>query len=435
MRLKALLAQRLSLRSEFKTWLDGVLATAGTEGRGLTAEEDAKQKDYQAKLAAQDQLIAGEELAASLAPPPTTVLDAGPVDPSRVEVGPANILNDPFRGFHEGSRFAMGEFAIAVKGANTPGTVVDRRLVEGGLMAAPSNYHQTTGAEGAMIPTAVSTSIMELVFQDPVLGLINVEPTDKPVVSMLADQTTPWGATGIQASWRAEGTQMSPSKLVTDPRQVRVQELYAFVLATEELLEDAPRLTDRINRKAPQAIQWKLVESFISGTGAGQPLGWFSTNYSGKVSVTRSGANLIAVADVTKMFERLLVQDGVDNSFWLVNRTTLPQLMTMVIGQQPVWHANMAVAPGGVLLGRPVYFSEHCEPLGTAGDIHLVNPAGYMALARGSAQLETSIHLYFDYAMTAYRLMTRFGGMPLLSAVVTPPKATASTKAHFITLS
>jgi HK97 family phage major capsid protein len=281
----------------------------------------------------------------------------------------------------------------------------------------------------------MSSRIWQLVFDDPLMTRIPIEPTSSPVITLDADETTPWGSSGIQAKWRIEASQMMPTKLVEAGRQLRVNELYAFVLCTEEILEDAPRLNDRLNTKAPAAIRWKLIDSFVSGNGVGKPLGWNSDNYAGRISVTRAVANQIAVADITKMYERLLVLDGPDASFWLTNRATIPQLMATTIGNQPVWlppSNSIKEAPGGFLMGYPVVFSDHAETLGTAGDIQLINPAGYLAVQRGQTRQDSSIHLYFDYAITAFRWIVRFGGMPLLNAAVSPAKG--NSRSAFVRL-
>lgn len=448
MRLKQLQKKLETVKAEFKAWLDGVMTAADKENRGFTEEEQAKQAEFQARVDNLESLIAAEQTLAGLEPTPDSVIDAGPIDGPHIEVGAANIQRDPFRGFREGSgeeaRFAMGEFALAVRAACRAGGHLDQRLVDGGLMptggvrAAPTNYHQETGTpEGAMVPPVVSQAIWEIVFDDPLLALLTIEPTGGNVVEILGDETTPWGATGIVAKWRSEGTKMEPSKLDTKMKQVRLQELYAFVLSTEELLEDAPRLADRLNRKAPEAIRWKLMEAFMWGTGAGQPLGWAQANYAGKVSVSRKTASQINPDDPVKMFARLLVQGGPDRSFWATNRDTLPDLiLRSIVGNVPVWMppSGLAGAPNGTILGRPVFFSEHCETLGTAGDLQLVNPDGYYATQRGPARQDSSIHLYFDYAITAFRWMFRFAGQPLLSAAVSAAKG-SSSKSHFVVLS
>lgn len=450
MRLKALQSKRAALVSEFKAWLDTALTAASKEERELTADEQAKQKAYQAQLDTIDGLITAEKALAALSAQPSAVAvaqvvpaaavpsaepvpDAGPV--ARTEVGPGPVEKDPARGF--AGPHPIADFARAVKAACTPGGVVDGRLIQGGLMAAPSNQHQSSGAEGAMVPPAMRAGIWQLVFDDPLMQLLTIEPTESPVVDVIGDETSPWAATGVQAKWRAEGTQMTATKLDTKTKQVRAHELYAFVLASEELLEDAPRLNDRLNNRAPAAIRWKIIESFMFGTGAGQPLGWAQTNYAGKVTVSRANASQISPTDVSKMFSRLLVQGGGDRSFWVSNRDTLPELVVrMTVGNMPVWLPPSGIqgAPNGSILGRPLFFSEHCQTLGTEGDLQLVNPDGYYAIQRGAARFDSSIHLFFDYNMSAFRWVTRFGGQPLLSAAVAAAKG-SSSKSHFVILS
>jgi HK97 family phage major capsid protein len=119
-----------------------------------------------------------------------------------------------------------------VREACRAGGHIDRRLIEGGLMAAPTNVHSSAGAEGAMVPPAMRTEVWQLVFNDPLLDLLTVEPTASPTVDLIGDETTPWGATGIQAYWRSEAGQMTASKLDTKPKQVRVHPRRGFTPAS-----------------------------------------------------------------------------------------------------------------------------------------------------------------------------------------------------------
>jgi HK97 family phage major capsid protein len=451
MRLKQLLERRAGLVQEANTALDAATALAEKEGRSLSDAELTPQKAFDATIAGLDRDIAAERSRMDrAAPAPTPIMDAGPVA-SRIEVGPPNLTRDPKRGF-----FNFGDFGKAVYEFCRPGggSVIDRRLIEGGLlggflaagllvgsasagpMAAPTNYHQETATpEGAMVPPDFRQAIWQLVFNDPLLAKFPLEPTNSNQVDLLADESTPWGATGVQATWRAEGVQMVASKLVTGNRSVRVHELYAFVLATGELLDDAPRLNDRLNTKVPAAIRWKLIEAFVSGTGAGQPLGFLNAAYAGGIIVNRAGgANTITTPDIGAMERRLLVTDGPDNSFWVTNRDTLPQLLAMTVANNAVFLSGNSLAgrPIATLLGRELLFSDHASSLGTKGDLMLVNPDGYFAIQRGPSQSDSSIHLFFDYNITAFRTMFRFGGQPLLSAAVTPAKG--SSRSHYVIL-
>jgi len=337
----------------------------------------------------------------------------------------------------------MAEFAVSVRRASI-NQGVDPRLARtygAPVMGAPTNFHQETGGtsgEGYEVPPQMRQDIWDMVFgAGDLLDLVDLEPTSAPVVGMLADESTPWAASGIFARWRSEASQMDPQKMATKSRLTQLHELYCFVLATDELLEDAPRLANRLTRKAADAIRWKASDSFVYGTGAGQPLGYF--NAPCLVSVAKEGsqaADTLAVANIAKMYSRLLVFAG-DSPRWLGNRDILPQLIGLTIGDQPVWiPANQGLqgAPDGFLLGLPLQFTEHAKSLGDKGDLQLVNLKGYYATQRtGGVRFATSIHLYFDYAMQAFRWMFRLGGQPYLTAAVSPANGT-TTKSHFITL-
>lgn len=330
----------------------------------------------------------------------------------------------------------IGEFAHAVHGAiqaNQTGGVVDKRLV------AVAGSHQGGGSngEGYSLPPQFRDEVWELVNEFDEFGsLIDEEPTMHRQVNIGADETTPWGSAGIKAYWRAEGAQMTPSELSDEGRNVPLHELYTLVLASEELLEDAPRLSNRITRKAAEAIAWKKNLAIVEGNGTGQPLGWFPSN--ALITVPKEGsqaADTIVAENVVKMFSRLRLIPG-DMPFWLVNQDTLPQLMTMTIGDKPIWipPTGFAGAPGGFLLGLPVKFSEFAKTLGDKGDIQLISPKGYYGARRSSGpKFASSIHLYFDYNLQAFRWTFRYGGQPHLSGPVDPKNGSA-TKSHFVAL-
>lgn len=362
------------------------------------------------------------------------------VTPAVPVVGPLvrsvhdNIEDDPRRGFVN-----IGDFAMAVYRLGASPSLPDPRLAALSRHAQPTGQMQESGAaEGFMVPPEMRREIFELIFElNDLLGMVDSEPTNSNAVDLLADESTPWGTTGIQVRWRAEASQMTTSKLETLTRTVKLEELYAFVLATEELLADAPRLNDRLTRKTADAFSWKIGETIFQGTGAGVPLGFMQS--AALVSVAKESgqaADTVNATNLLKMFSRLL-QSGVARSVWFANSDVLPQIGVMSIANQPVWipqPAGMRAAPGGVLLGRPLIFTEHAKTIGDKGDIVIIDPKGYFA-PRKQAGIEfaESMHLYFDYNIRAFRWIMRFGGQPHLSAPVTPPNS-ALTKSHFVTL-
>ncbi|QEH80838.1 phage major capsid protein [Sphingomonas sp. C8-2] len=131
------------------------------------------------------------------------------------------------------------------------------------------------------------------------------------------------------------------------------------------------------------------------------------------------------------MFARMI---NPTQASWLANGDIMPAIMELKNeANQPVWFPNYQIAPGGILLGRPVLFTEHCQTLGDLGDLQFVNPNGYEAFRKQSVQFAESIHLYFDYNIRAFRWVFRAGGQPVLQKPVDPARGT-NTKSHFVSL-
>jgi HK97 family phage major capsid protein len=280
-------------------------------------------------------------------------------------------------------------------------------------------------------------SIYENVFDEAdLLSYATREPTNSNQVKIIRDETTPWGSTGVQANWRAEGTQMSASKMADKEMSVDLHELYAFVLATDDLLNDAPRLSGRLAMQAARAINWKASDAIMNGTGSGQPDGFFG--HSSEVVVAKESgqsADTINATNVAKMMARCL---NPTNAIWIAHQSILPQLVTMTIGNQPIWTApdrGMQDAPGGFLLGRPVIYSNHAKTLGDKGDLQLLDLDGgyYVAEKSTGISFAESMHLFFDYGMQAFRWTFRMGGRPFASDPVTPANG-SDTLSHFVQL-
>ncbi|HCS40390.1 MAG TPA: phage major capsid protein [Anaerolineaceae bacterium] len=416
--LMALQQERADLVAEGKKFFD----LAAKESRDLTDEEKTRDDEINARLAA----INGDIQRLEAKRERERTVQALP----KIEGMRDRSEDDPKRGFAD-----IAEFALAVKGVYTPGGTVDERLLMG---AAPTDFHQETGSsEGRMVPPAFRQDVWDVAMEeDALLPETDSEPTDKNSVEFLKDETTPWGSTGIQAKWRTEGGKMEPSRLVTEGEQMRLHDLYAFVTATDEILDDAPRLANRLTKKSGEAIRWKINNAIDSGTGVGQPLGYMKSDALVSVAKeTSQTADTIVAANVAKMYARVI---NPFNTNWFINQDVLPQLMVMTLGNQPIWtppNTGFVNAPGGLLLGRPVRFSESCETVGDKGDIRLANlKNGYYSITSAAGvKFASSMHLFFDYGLQAFRWTFRLNGQPFLSKPVSP-KNGSNTRSHFVTL-
>ncbi len=433
-RMKALQQKRAEASAEAERLL---IPAEGADG--LTAEATTA---FDAKMA---QIAGYDRELAAIASLQEAERNAPAVGRSPVSVH-LNAEDDLSRGFQ-----SIEDFGLAVRAASAGGSgrFVDPRLSaaarlaagmggSNGIEAAPTNFHRETGSDdGWEVPPMYRDQIWSLVYEgDDLLSLVNAEPTNSNSVELLADESTPWGATGIQAYWAGEGVQMTPSRLATEGRQVKLHKLHAYVLATDELLEDAPRLASRLTVGAARAIEWKSSEAIMNGTGVGQPLGWnVAASLVTVAKETSQTAATVAVANIGKMYARLLRNPGARPT-WFATSDIVPQLIGLAIGNQPVWtgvNGGMKEAPTGTLLGIPIRFTEHTAALGTVGDLQLVDLNGYYAAKRSTApQYAESIHLFFDYGIKAFRWTFRFGGQPFLSAAVTAKNGTS--KSHAVVL-
>lgn len=352
---------------------------------------------------------------------------------SSIIVGKDRIENDPKRGFA-----SIADFSLAVKDAVNPSASgIDERLR---TLAAPSGYMQGRGGdEGFEVPAEFRAAIWNAVEGDEAdFDLFNVftpEPTNSNTVEVSRDQSTPWGTSGVQAYYGPEAGQMTASQLETKKDYVPVHKLYAFVLATDELLADSPRLNNRLTTKAGEAIRYKGSSSLFAGDGVGKPLGFFNSgSLVSQAAETNQTADTINAANIAKMYSRLL---GSQRGIWLIHSDAFPQIMTLSLNGNPIWTPyaeGFKYRPNGLLLGQPVFMSEHCQTVGDKGDIVFVNPRGYMHVARtGAPEFAQSMHLYFDYGMEAFRWTFRHGGQPYMNSAISP-KNGSSTRSHFVTL-
>jgi len=126
--------------------------------------------------------------------------------------------------------------------------------------------------------------------------------------------------------------------------------------------------------------------------------------------------------------EARLLPASEGKAIYLANKDTFPQLAAMSIavgtGGVPVYlpAGGASGQPYKTLMGRPLIFTEHCQTLGTLGDILLVDFSQYLLgqkKGRG-IKADTSIHLKFDYDQTAFRFTFRVDGQPWLPSDITP---------------
>lgn len=340
---------------------------------------------------------------------------------------------------------SISDFASCVVRA-AQGRGLDQRLYNASLIAYGN---ESAGADGGFaVPPDFRNEIMNLVTgPESLFSRVDAMPTSSNTVTVPTDETTAWGTSGVQVYSRAEAASMTQSKPALKEITVKVNEIYALVPLTDELLEDSPLMSRLITTKAGEALQFKLTDYVVNGTGAGQPLGIL--NAPCLVTVAKESSQTAATVhsdNIVKMWARMPAAARA-NAVWLANQDVEPQLMKLgvqvksadgvtVSGGMPLYMppGGLSALPYSTLLGKPVIVTEACSTLGTVGDIIFAYLPGYfLPYKAGGIKEAISMHLWFDQAITAFRWTFRFGGQPWLSAPIAR-KSGGNTLSHFVAL-
>lgn len=330
-----------------------------------------------------------------------------------------------------------GEFIVAVFRASARGASPDPRLIAN----APTTYGQEgVGADGgfAVPPDFRATIIKKVAGEESLLSMTDQQTTSSNNITFPVDETEPWGTSGVRVYWESEGGQKTQSKPRLAESTVKANKLIALVPMTDELLDDAPAMTSWLNTKVPEHIDYAVNAAIIRGSGVGQPLGIL--NSAGLLTVAaESGqaADTLRFENIVNLYTRMPASSK-RRAVWLMNEDNEAQLMKMQFPGTgtavPVYlpPGGLSAAPYGTLMGRPVIPMEAMSALGDVGDIVFADMSKYMTLVKGGLKQDISIHLWFDYDITAFRFVLRVGGKPWFNSVIT--RANGLSRSFFVTL-
>ena len=250
-----------------------------------------------------------------------------------------------------------------------------------------------------------------------------------PTIDSTSNASSVYG--GIVGYWTEEGGTLTDSAPSFGRINLLAKKLTLYSEIPNELFKDSLiSLEQFMNESYPEALAWFEDVAFISGNGAGQPLGFL--NAPAAVSVpkeTDQAAGTIVWENIIKAYSRMLPA-SIGRAYWVAHIDTFPQLATMAqsvgTGGSAVWIGNGdgAGAPPVTILGRPVVWTEKVSTVGTVGDINFVDFGYYLIGDRQAMQSETSTHFKFGNDKTAMRVIERVDGQPWLQSAITPNQGT-----------
>jgi HK97 family phage major capsid protein len=246
-------------------------------------------------------------------------------------------------------------------------------------------------------------------------------------------------AGGLTVTRRPETVAGTSSVMSMEQVTLEAHSLFGLAYATEELLIDSPQSFIAILEEGfKEQFVYQLVNERLTGTGVGEYMGVL--NAPCLITVTKEtgqATKTIVYENVLKMRAQCW---GYSRAIWLANYDTIPQLMllnqSVGTGGMPIWVPAIGGAKDDVpdrLLGRPIFFTEYAQTLGTAGDLICGNWSQYLEGTLEPMKSAESIHVRFVNHERAFKFWTRNAGQPWWRVAITP-KYSTSTLSPFVVL-
>lgn len=316
---------------------------------------------------------------------------------------------------------SLGEFLYTI----APGYITNQ-----GVDPRHKVLGEIDGAAGGFtVPEQFVAQLFQLALEDAVVrprALTIPMATEKariPAIRDVSHATNVFG--GVQGYWTAEQATLTASEPTFAQLALDAKKLTGLTEAANELLADnAIGLEALLMRLFGEALIFFEEEAFINGDGAGEPLGIL--NAPALVSVakeTGQDAKTIVPENLDNMYSRMLPRSK-NRAVWLTHPDTFPQLAGLSrqvgTGGSAIWITNMAGGPPTSIHGRPVFFTEHCQTLGTKGDIYFVDFGYYVIGDRQALTMAASPHVKFTSDITTWRFIQRLDGRPWIDTALTP---------------
>lgn len=299
-------------------------------------------------------------------------------------------------------------------------------------------YSSVVPAEGGfLVPETLRSQLLQIALEQAVVrSRATVVPMEAPRVPFpMIDSTTNSGSVfgGMIGYWGEESAALTESSARFGRANLDAKKLTGFAAVPNELLSDSLiSFAALIESLWPQALAFFEDAAFMTGSGAGEPLGFLGADNPASISTAaESGqaADTILYENVIKMYSRML-PSSLAKAIWVVSPEVLPELFTMALsvgtGGNAVYVNNAAGPAPVTIFGRPVIVSEKASRLGDVGDIAFVDLSYYLVGDRQTMSASSSMDYRFGNDQTAFRIIQRVDGRPWLQSAITPQNGGAS---------
>jgi len=238
---------------------------------------------------------------------------------------------------------------------------------------------------------------------------------------------------GVYFEWVAEEGEKPEVQPAFGSTKLTAHEGSGHTVVSNALLQDsAIALAPFIKTCFGEAKQFYEDCAFISGSGAGQPLGFLNSN--ALVAVTRQAMGAVRWVDIANIWAQVLPPSR-KRGVWLLNHEVLPEFIKMVAENATpaataghvIWVNPNQGAAGqipGTIMGRPYFETEKVPALGSAYDLGFYDLGFYIIGDRQTLTIDASTHVYFTTNKTAWRFVIRVAGRPWIENSLTPKNGT-----------
>jgi HK97 family phage major capsid protein len=308
-----------------------------------------------------------------------------------------------------------------------------------------TNYQEKVPSEGGfLVPEEFRAEILRMSLEKSIVRpRARVVPMNSlklrfPMVDATSNVSSVFG--GIVVYRTEEGAELTESAAAFGSIALEATKQTALAHVTNELVKDWGAFGVFIDEIFPEAMAYYEDVDFLTGNGAGQPLGALNASNTSLIAVakeTGQASTTIVWENIIRMYSRML-PSSLDTAVWIASPDTFVELATMALtvgtGGSAIWLTNGQNKPVLTLLGIPVIMSEKAPAvLGTQGDLSLVDFSMYLIGDRQQMTVDSSPHVKFTSDKTTYRVIQRNDGRPWVQSAFTP-KNNGPTLSPFVQL-
>lgn len=365
-----------------------------------------------------------------------------------IQIGESELEKSGMGGFADTGHFLSEVIRASAQGARVPETLakwqdlcVNKGLVQkipqqGATPVRAPTHVMEEGDDtqgGYLVPVEIASVWMPPALENDISTSRAFKipmRTNRLQMPALVDATHVGSYFGGVTIYRpGEKHQKTTSKPNLRAIQLTLHKMTVLVPISDELMEDSPiSMAAFINGIVPQAIAFQRDWDHLAGTGANMALGAANAANPALIAVAAQPAQpitTIVFENIVNMWARFKMINAA-SSCWVAGRDCFPQLATMAMavgaGGVPVYMPAGGVSglPYATLMGLPLLLSEKTQLLGVQGDICLIDWSQYYYADKGGVKTAQSIHLWFDYDVTAFRFELRSDGQPAWNTPLTP---------------